>query len=100
MLPLNCTISRLGSDAVGIVLAYQRLPIAVALNISSNPSEVLSTVCWGPARENCREKNIKKLNIILLVAGSAGDLPGKDVEGLGCCKTAAAIGEGHGDGVG
>ena len=32
MLPLNCTISRLGSDAVGVVLRLEQLAVAVAQN--------------------------------------------------------------------
>ena len=52
------------------------------------------------ALQEISKKEKAKQSCILLVAGSAGDLPGEDVEGLGCCKTAAAIGEGHGDGVG
>ena len=78
-------------------MRFEQLTIAVALNISSNSSEVLSTVGWGPARDQLKGENE---NCILLVAGSAGDLPGENVECLGCCKTAASIGEGHGDGVG
>ena len=37
---------------------------------------------------------------ISLVAGSAGDLAGQDVECLGRCQARAAVGQGHRDGVG
>ena len=50
MLPLNCTVASLGSDAVGVVLRLEHLAVAVALDISRHSSEVLSTVSGGPAR--------------------------------------------------
>ena len=36
---------------------------------------------------------------ILLPSSSAGDLPGENVECLGCCETTAAVGQSHADGV-
>ena len=99
MLPLNCTVASLGSDAVGVVLSRQHLAVAVALDISSHASEVLGTVGWGPDRDYLKEKLTQNSNL-LLVAGSAGDLPGENVECLGCCKTGAGIGQSHADGVG
>lgn len=78
---MNSTVAFLSSDTVGVVLSLEELTIAVAINGSSYSSEVLSTVCWG------------------FICSSAGDLSSKNVECLGCCKTTAAIGQSHGDGV-
>ena len=50
--PLNCTVTLFSPYAVGVVLTIQQLSIAVALNISSDSSEELSTVCRGPLRSN------------------------------------------------
>ena len=48
MLPLNCTVTLLSPDAVGVVQRFQELAVAVALDIPRDSSEVLSTVCRGP----------------------------------------------------
>ena len=48
--PLNCTVTSLSPDAVGVVLTIQELSKIVALDISSDSSEELSTVCRGPLR--------------------------------------------------
>ena len=101
MLPLNCTVASLGSDAVHIVLRAEHLAVAVALNISSNSSEVLSTVCRGPGQRSVSlSEKLSFSTIDLLPRSCAGDLPGKNVVGLGCCISATTPCEGHGDGVG
>ena len=50
--PLYCTVTSLSSDAVCVVLFFEKLSIAVALNIPRDSSEELSTVCRGPLRSN------------------------------------------------
>ena len=50
--PLNCTVTSLSPYAVGVVLTIQELSKIVALDISSDSSEELSTVCWGPLRND------------------------------------------------
>ena len=85
LLPLNCTVAGLSSDTVGVVLRVEHLAVAVALDTSRHSSEVLSTVCGGPEQRSV--SLIKKLsfsNFYLLPSSCAGDLPGKNVEGLGC----------------
>ena len=56
LLPLNCTVASLSSDTVHVVLRAEHLAVAVALDISGNSSEVLSTVCGGPEQRLVREK--------------------------------------------
>ena len=48
--PLYCTVTLFSPYAVGVVLTIQQLSIAVALDIPSDSSEELSTVCRGPLR--------------------------------------------------
>ena len=44
-------------------------------------------------------RNYQREQIDSLPRSRAGDLPGENVEGLGCCETIGLIGEGHGDSV-
>ena len=43
--------------------------------------------------------NSTKTTLYSLPGGSTRDLPGKNVEGLSCCKTTATVGQSHGDGI-
>jgi len=82
LFPLNCTVASLGSDAVHVVHPSEELAVAVAQHTSRHSSEVLGAVS-GSFPRCC-----------------AGDLPGKNVVGLGCCISTATPCEGHGDSVG
>ena len=97
LFPLNSAISLLSSDTVDISLGLKQLGSSkvVANHTSRNSSEVLDTVCWGPV---VFISNIfmEPTNVNLLVRSSAGDLPGKDVEGLSSGGTSPCIGQRNG----
>ena len=54
LLPLNGAVASLCPDAVGVNLRLQKLTSSkvVTLDSSRLSSEILDTVCWGPAEEN------------------------------------------------